>query len=239
MKLGKGFNPIVGLMVVISAFAVLAISRKATSSTITNNSKDEEFTIDQFLGNEPILVLGDSQVGRSIGKSITERFPNNEVILVYREGYTPKKFMADGDMILSLANQIVDNNVRNMIVQFGDNGIYGNSRVKELARCLKDLGVENIFWIGSHVKTVPKNRDSSYVHTSPTSDDDWRFIPRYNDLAKSWNQSMMSNLENIDGVIFIDPFDYYPVGEYDETTASVDGVHLDKGASDDFINSVF
>lgn len=239
MKPRKGLNSIVGLMVVISAFAVLALSRKATSSTITNNTEDEELTIDQFLLDEPILVLGDSQVGRNVGKSITERFPNNEVHLVYKEGYTPKKFMTDGDMLFSLADQVVDNNIRNVIVQFGDNGIYGNSRVKELAEFLKELGVESIFWIGSHVKTVPKNKNSSYVHTSPTSDDDWRFIPRYNDLAKSWNQSMMSDLENIDGVIFINPFDYYPVGEYDETTASVDGVHLDKGASDDFINSIF
>jgi len=239
MKSRKGLNSIVGFMVLISAFAVLALSRKASSLTITDSSEDEEFTIDQFFIDEPILVLGDSQVGRNIGKSIIDRFPNNEIHLLYKEGYTPKKFMTDGDMVFDLANKIGDNKIRNVIVQFGDNGIYGNSRVKALADYLKELGVENIFWIGSHVKTVPKGNNSSYVHTSPTSDDDWRFIPRYNDLAKGWNQSMMSDLADVDGVIFINPFDYYPVGEYDETTASVDGVHLDKGASDDFVNSIF
>lgn len=239
LMIGVAFSLVgIGLVSFVNSSASNAESiEKADDDSEDLNNSNSSFKISDMISNSNVLLIGDSQIGRNIGKSFESISSdlNSRFSLFFKEGVTPKKILDNSDLKQRMLNSIGSSNPDVIIIQLGDNGISNTKEVLEFINLIKSHFNGIIIWIGAHPVTIPK-KESSYVFTDASKIGESRYIDNYNKLKKSWNSIISSSLEFEKDVIFFDPLLLFPTGSYNLKDMSIDGIHLDRQASDDFVN---
>lgn len=233
---------VIGIALSLIGIGIVSVNRANASDKNVNNEPDEvndlkKTKILDLIENSNVLLVGDSQIGRNIGKSLDEASKSfaKEVSMFFKEGTTPKKIMGDLTLRNGLLEAIESANPNVIIIQLGDNGISNTKEVSDFIDLIRSKSDGLIIWIGAHPVTIPK-KESTYVFTDPSRKNETRYIDNYNKLKKNWNSLISSSVANYPNVIFFDPSIFFPTGSYSLNDMSTDGIHLDKEASIDFVD---
>lgn len=235
-------NIAIGIALSLIGIGIVSANKAKASDKNINSDLDEvehlkKTKILDLIEGSNVLLIGDSQIGRNIGRSLDDASKGfaKEVSMFFKEGTTPKKIMSDPILRKGLMESIDDSDPNVIIIQLGDNGISNTKEVSDFIDMIRSKSSSLIIWIGAHPVTIPK-KESSYVFTDPSKKNEVRYIDNYNKLKKDWNSLISSSATNYPNVIFFDPSLVFPTGSYSLNKMSTDGIHLDKEASIDFVN---
>ncbi len=201
------------------ALSVFAFKLKSASSHSRRVSRDPE----------SILLIGDSQTQRHLGTAFENEFNDLQVTHFGKPGATHEDYLRD-PALLSKIDQLPCADV--VYIQLGDNGISANtsSILDFVSKVESKCPSAQIFW-GGPMKAVAPSIKSSYVTISDTSSP--RYLPRYNEMRKVWNQRLSSTLQDTN-VTFVDNYDIQERqtdGPFSDRRSG-DGVHLTEDSAE-------
>jgi hypothetical protein len=195
---------------------------------------------DENIKNKPeskMLVIGDSQVLRSMGKSFQEAMSSYKNNIDYWgiEGTTPNKIIKnhilkstnDANLLIAKLSQ----KPGIIIIQLGDNGINTSNECDKLIRYINSFYTEQtlplILWSGPFPLCIPDNSKSKYVLPACVGDD--RCINNYQPKKKNvWTPRIQNATKVFANVFFNSPYSSPPFNDPNVKCFTADGVHINK-----------
>lgn len=190
------------------------------------------------LGDNRILMIGDSQVGRTLSKAAQQVFVptfNAQLHSWYFEGTTPKKILnkhigentSEGQNLKAALMQ----KFPIVFIQLGDNGITGSAECLSLLNYINSFYPTNqlplIIWSGPFPLCLPNNVSTSYVKAEPCSPSDFRCITNYQEKKKNVDSGYIYQAtSSISNARFITPYQLSPFNIQNGRCFTSDGVHI-------------
>ncbi len=187
-----------------------------------------------------ILVIGDSQVLRTMGKAFQEALIEYKDNIDYWgiEGTTPNKILKnhvlkstnDGNLLISKLSQKPDI----IVIQLGDNGINSSAECDRLIRYINSFYPEQalplILWSGPFPLCIPDTQNSrTRQYVLPACKDDARCINNYQAKKKNvWTLNVKNAMKVFPNVYFNSPYDSNPFNIPNIKCFTADGVHINK-----------
>ena len=171
-----------------------------------------------------ILLLGDSQTARHLGKAFIQEFHDYKVTYYGKSGATHIDYLLSQKVKKTLSSLSC---AKMIYVQLGDNGVPNKtSSIKKFVQVLqtKCPGAK-IYW-GGPVKAVKPTRSSYYV--TVTNRKSIRYLPRLNSIRRVWRDRLSRGLRST-GVVFVDNYklqEAQPLESPFSDSRGGDGVHL-------------
>lgn len=190
------------------------------------------------LGDNRILMLGDSQVGRTLSKAAQQVFVPSlgaQLYSWYFEGTTPKKIMNKHIGENTSEGQNLKEALRQkfpiVFIQLGDNGITGSAECLTLLNYINSFYPANklplIIWSGPFPLCLPNNVSTSYVKAEPCSSSDFRCITNYQEKKKNVDSGYIYQAtSSTPNARFISPYHLAPFNIQNARCFTSDGVHI-------------
>ena len=171
-----------------------------------------------------MLVLGDSQVKRYLGKAYDAEFSELEVNYYGKEGATPQTYLTDPEVINAVA-QLPCADI--IVIQLGDNGIAkDSSHITNLVdKLVEKCPNASLFWAGP-MRAVAPTVQSNYVDMKDSTSP--RYLPNYNKLRQVWDTRLRNALQPTK-VEYVSNFDmqaHQPINSSFSNNRGGDGIHL-------------
>lgn len=201
----------------IAVSATVYIALKPKKASASKGSLDEI---------RSIFVLGDSQTKRHIGEAYAQVFDTLDVQYFGKEGATHIDYLQNPALLENLVCADL------IIVQLGDNGVRNDEQaVLDFVDSIASKCPQSkVFWAGP-MKAVKPTVKSNYVTTTDTSS--WKYLPKYNEMRKSWDSSLQKWLSDTD-VTYISNIDLQeaqPLNSAFSDSRGGDGIHLQKDSA--------
>lgn len=202
------------------------------------------------LGDHRILMLGDSQVGRTLSKAAQQVFvPTFDAQLYswYFEGTTPKKIINKHIGENTSEGQVLKNALMQkfpiVFIQLGDNGISGSTECLNLLNYINSFYPSNqlplIVWSGPFPLCLPNNVSTSYVKAEPCSSSDPRCITNYQERKKNVDSGYIYQAtSSISNARFVSPYYLSPFNVQNARCFTSDGVHILQDASTLYLENI-
>ena len=190
------------------------------------------------LGDNRILMIGDSQVGRTLSKAAQQTFVpifDAQLYSWYFEGTTPKKILnkhigentSEGQKLKEALMQ----KFPIVFIQLGDNGISGSAECLNLLNYINSFYPANqlplIIWSGPFPLCLPNNVSTSYVKAEPCSPSDFRCITNYQEKKKNVDSGYIYQAtSSVPNARFVTPYHLSPFNVQNVRCFTSDGVHI-------------
>ncbi len=203
-------------------------------------------------GDSRLLVIGDSQVKRTLANAITADWGTRlgaAVTAWNKEGTTPAKLlelMGSGSSEGTELKALLKQQFPVIFIQLGDNGINGSAEVRSfLAKIAK--GYSNsaskplVIWSGPFPICLPNGQGTSYVKAPPCTG--WKCLPNYQemkrvDIPNKIRAGIASS--EIPSTLFISPYDAPAFEGYESLPCfTIDGIHITDTMAQGYIGSLF
>ena len=176
-----------------------------------------------------MLVLGDSQVKRHLGKAYEDEFSELEVNYYGKEGATPQTYLTDPEVVNAVA-QLPCADI--IVIQLGDNGIaQDSSHITNLVdKLVEKCPNASLFWAGP-MRAVAPTVQSNYVDMKDSTSP--RYLPNYNRLRQVWDTRLRNALQPTK-VEYVSNFDMQanqPINSNFSNNRGGDGIHLTKDSA--------
>lgn len=197
-----------------------------------------------------ILILGDSQVGRTITTAANNVFApafGAQIHAWYKEGTTPKKIMSDhiqGNSDLGKAlKQALQARFPVIFIQLGDNGISSSVECTELLSYINSMypkGSEPlIIWNGPYPLCLPGGKSTSYVIAEPCDSSNFRCITNYQENKKNKFSGMIYQATSqFPNARFLSPYHFAPFNASGGSCFTSDGVHILQDAATSYLSNI-
>jgi len=202
------------------------------------------------LGDNRILMIGDSQVGRTLSKAAQQVFvPSFDAQLYswYFEGTTPKKIINKHIGENTSEGQVLKNALMQkfpiVFIQLGDNGISGSTECLNLLNYINSFYPSNqlplIVWSGPFPLCLPNNVSTSYVKAEPCSPSDFRCITNYQEKKKNVDSGYIYQAtSSIPNARFVSPYHLSPFNIQNTRCFTSDGVHILQDAATLYLENI-
>ncbi len=202
------------------------------------------------LGDNRILMLGDSQVGRTLSRAAQQAFVSGlgaQLYSWYFEGTTPKKIINKHIGENTSEGQVLKNALMQkfpiVFIQLGDNGITGSTECLNLLNYINSFYPSNqlplIVWSGPFPLCLPNNVSTSYVKAEPCSPSDFRCITNYQERKKNVDSGYIYQAtSSIPNAKFISPYHIAPFNVQNARCFTSDGVHILQDAATSYLENI-
>jgi hypothetical protein len=180
---------------------------------------------------QSINIIGDSQTKRHLGKAYAQVFSDKQVNFFGKEGATHEKYLNDP----SLLNAIQSLGCADLtIIQLGDNGV--SNRIDKISEFVAFVANacpnSQIIW-GGPMKAVKPTVPSSYVFTDPKDVGSFKYLPKYNNLRRTWDNRLRNALLEA-GIPYVSNFELQesqPLSSAFSDSRGGDGIHLTENSA--------
>lgn len=197
-----------------------------------------------------ILIIGDSQVGRTVTNAANNVFAPTfgaQIHSWFKEGTTPKKIMADhiqgnSDLGKQL-KQALQAKFPVIFIQLGDNGISSSAECTELLSYINSMYPQGseplIIWNGPYPLCLPGGKSTSYVTAEPCDPSNFRCITNYQENKKNrFSGLIYQATSQFPNAKFLSPYHFAPFNTSNGSCFTSDGVHILQDAATSYLSNI-